>query len=36
MVEGQRYAVIINGASGEVHGETPERGILDWFGNLFK
>ncbi|MFO7585961.1 MAG: hypothetical protein R6W69_14630 [Anaerolineales bacterium] len=36
MVEGQRYAVIINGASGEVHGETPERGILDWLGNLFK
>jgi DNA-directed RNA polymerase subunit RPC12/RpoP len=35
-IEGQRYDVIINGASGEVHGETPERGILDWIGNLFR
>jgi tetratricopeptide (TPR) repeat protein len=35
-VDAQRYQLVINGASGEVHGETPERGILDWIGNLFK
>ncbi len=33
--EGRPYTVLINGASGQVHGETPERGIIDWFGNLF-
>ncbi|MCG2785875.1 MAG: hypothetical protein L6461_12285 [Anaerolineae bacterium] len=33
--EDRLYTVLINGASGQVHGETPERGIIDWLGNLF-
>jgi LSD1 subclass zinc finger protein len=33
--EDRPYTVLINGASGQVHGETPERGIIDWFENLF-
>ena len=33
--EDSLYTVLINGASGQVHGETPERGIIDWLGNLF-
>lgn len=32
--EGQTFGVLINGATGAVHGETPNRGVLDWFGKL--
>lgn len=32
--ENKTYTVLINGANGAVHGETPNRGVLDWFGNL--
>ncbi len=31
--EGQTLPVVINGSSGQVHGETPSRGILDWLGD---
>lgn len=31
--EGKILPVVINGSSGQVHGETPNRGILDWLGD---
>ena len=34
-LEGKQYTVLINGANGAVHGETPGRGILDWLGGFF-
>ena len=34
-LDAQRYPVLINGASGQVHGETPQRGVIDWLGDLF-
>lgn len=32
---GREYRAVINGVTGAVHGETPERGPLDWLGSLF-
>ena len=34
--QGQNHHVVINGVTGAVHGEHPQRGLLDWLGDLFE
>ena len=34
-LEGRSFRILINGQSGAVYGETPSRGILDWFSDAF-
>lgn len=34
LIEGKRYEVIINGQTGAVQGERPERGLTGWLGQL--
>lgn len=35
LFEDQKYTILISGTDGSTQGETPERGILGWLGNLF-
>jgi hypothetical protein len=33
-LEGHAFRVLINGQSGQVHGETPSRGVLGWLDSM--
>jgi hypothetical protein len=33
-LEDEDQRVVINGQTGAVHGRTPQRGLLEWLGDL--